>query len=179
MTHLGSSGVHPATDETYQLLLSKHPQDATDSAVPATAALQATKPLQVTASEVESILLKLNTHTAAGPSQLSPGHLKKCVTTGKCPLKSSNWLCQLTRLINVILSGKAPAVLAPWIAAATLIPLVKDGNGCRPVAIGNLLRRVTARLACRSIKDRLPAIFGSCQVGVGVRCATESVIHLL
>ena len=44
--------------------------------------------------------------------------------------------------LNLLLSGKAPPLLAPWLCGAPIMALQKkDSNSYRPIAVGETLRR--------------------------------------
>ena len=49
--------------------------------------------------------------------------------------------------MNHLLSGKAPSCLAPWLCGAPLTALRKKGGGVRPIAVGEVLRRLARRAA--------------------------------
>ena len=55
-------------------------------------------------------------------------------------------LRSLTCFMNHLLSGKGPACLAPWLCGAPLTALLKKGGGVRPIAVGEVLRRLASRL---------------------------------
>ena len=74
----------------------------------------------------------------------------------------------LTVLINLLLSGKAHSWLSPWLAGAPLTALQKKDSGVRPIAVGEVLCRLTSRICCFAVRPRLVDIlhpYG--QVGVG------------
>ena len=48
----------------------------------------------------------------------------------------------LTRLVNTMAAGKVPERVRPFLCGARLVAGKKKDNSLRPIAIGNLLRRV-------------------------------------
>jgi hypothetical protein len=46
----------------------------------------------------------------------------------------------LTTYLNLLLGGKAPEEIAPYIGSAHLIPLLKADDSIRPIAVGEILR---------------------------------------
>ena len=59
-----------------------------------------------------------------------------------CPNKAAgaDALLSLTNLTNHMVAGLAPRELAPFIAGAPLMALVKAGGGLRPIAIDSAPR---------------------------------------
>ena len=58
-----------------------------------------------------------------------------------------NFLRALTNLVNVILDGKVPFELRPYLFGAKLIALKKFDGGLRPIAVGNTFRWLSAKYA--------------------------------
>ena len=52
----------------------------------------------------------------------------------------------------------------------------KDG-GIRPIAVGNIIRRLTAKCFSHALADKSSAFFQPYQMGVAVRGGLESLIH--
>eukprot|EP00973_Karenia_brevis_P006835 927554-Karenia_brevis.AAC.1 len=50
---------------------------------------------------------------------------------------------QLVSVVQLLANGEAPRSLAPMLAGANLVALEKDDGGLRPVAVGDVLRRLT------------------------------------
>ncbi len=57
----------------------------------------------------------------------------------------------LTTYLNLLLSGKAPAEMAPYIGSAHLIPLLKADDSIRPIAVGEILRRLLSSFCAQSV----------------------------
>jgi len=80
--------------------------------------------------------------------------------------------------MNHLLAGKGPSCLAPWLCGAPLTALLKKSGGVRPIAVGEVLRRLASRLCCLTVRPSLPHIFLPYgQVGVGISGGLESAIH--
>ena len=82
----------------------------------------------------------------------------------------------LATLTRAWVNGTLPLEHAPFFTGANLTPLRKKDNGVRPVAVGEVLRRLVGKalLATPEAKAQL-AKLQPVQAGVGVRNATESV----
>ena len=63
--------------------------------------------------------------------------------------------------------------MAPFLAGATLTALPKKDDGIRPVAVGEVLRRLTAKCLCIAYKELSSSCFFPLQIGVGNTLGTE------
>ena len=58
--------------------------------------------------------------------------------------------------------------------------MYKKQGGVRPIAVGEVLRRLTSRLCCSAVRGNCPDVFlPSGQIGVGIRGGLEAAIHSL
>ncbi|CAL4144301.1 unnamed protein product [Meganyctiphanes norvegica] len=69
--------------------------------------------------------------------------------------------------------GDAPLIVAPFLAGATLTALPKKDNGIRPVAVGEVWRRLTAKFLCSAYKEQASSYFFPLQIGVAQPMGTE------
>ena len=89
-------------------------------------------------------------------------------------------LDNLSHLMCHLLSGKADVRIAPWFCGAPLTALLKKQGGIRPIAVGEVLRRLVSRLCCSHVKSSLPnVLLPYNQIGVGIRGGLEAGIHAL
>ena len=65
----------------------------------------------------------------------------------------------------------------PLLAGGSLTALLKRDNGIRPIAVGDVLRRLTGKALVRAQKAKIVAYFSPLQVGVAVPCGAEAVVH--
>ena len=107
--------------------------------------------------------------SGGGPSGLKPIHLQNCLTT----VHRDEVLERGTALTNILAKGEAPMSLAPFLAGANLTALSKKDNGIRPVAVGEVWRRLTAKCLCIAYKEQSSAFFFPQQIGVGQTLGTE------
>ena len=71
--------------------------------------------------------------------------------------------------MNLILPGKGPTCLAPWLCGASLTALLEKGGDVRPIAVGEVLCHLASRLCCLIVRPFLPDVFLPYrQVGVGI-----------
>ncbi|KAK3238646.1 hypothetical protein CYMTET_51356 [Cymbomonas tetramitiformis] len=82
-----------------------------------------------------------------------------------------------------IVSNKVPEEILLWLIGARLVALLKPGGGVRPIACGEVLRRLAGKAVCRQMRMRFAAHFGAppehgttstaAQVGFGVQGAAD------
>ena len=175
MRCLGSQGCAPHSDpDALQDLLQRHPQHdlpAFSEDLPA--------PLAIDSIAVLTALRAFPRGTSPGGSQLRAQHLLEAVAGSVVPV-TQTCLDQLTRLMSFIVSGKLNASISPWLIGAPLTALRKKTGGYRPIAVGEVIRRLASRLCCAAAKSRLPDLllpYG--QVGVGTKGGLEAAIHTL
>ena len=111
--------------------------------------------------------------TAPGPSGLRVQHLKDANVAGG----SDAFLSQLTAVVNLLAQGRAPEFLAPVLAGAGLVALPKPQGGVRPIAVGEILRRLTGKCLMGIVRNDAQFFFWPAQVGVAVPGGAEKAIH--
>jgi hypothetical protein len=104
------------------------------------------------------------TGSAAGASGTRPQFLKDILSCANKAVGDAA-LATLTRLTNHMVAGLAPRELAPFIAGAPLMALVKQGGGLRPIAIGETIRRLVSKCCCEATTEDAKIFFGPLQVG--------------
>ena len=130
--------------------------------------------LQVKPEQLEAAIRSFNRGSGAGPSGLRPQHLKDALVPGW----QDELLRQVTQLANLLLSGSALAEVQPWLCGATLTALPKPTGDLRPVAVGEVWRRLTSKVAARTATDELRPHFEPIQLGVGSKGGCESIVHV-
>ena len=111
--------------------------------------------------------------SGGGPSGLRPIHLKNCLGTEH----RDEVLEHCTSIVNLLAKGEAPRSLAPFLAGANLTAIPKKDNDIRPVAVGEALRRLTAKCLCISYKDQIASFFSPLQIGVRQPVGNEAGIE--
>ena len=76
-----------------------------------------------------------------------------------------------------MVAGLAPRELAPFVAGAPLMALLKAGGGLRPIAIGETIRRLVSKCCCEATTEDAKIIFGPLQVGVATQGGAEASVH--
>ena len=111
--------------------------------------------------------------TAPGPSGLRVQHLLDSLTPG-CKVSA---LEQLAACAVVLARGEAPPGVAPFFAGASLMALEKKPGGLRPIAVGEVFRRMLGKILCKEAKESIHTFFWPRQVGVGSPLGTDCAVH--
>ncbi len=85
----------------------------------------------------------------------------------------------LADVVNLLAAGRAPRDLSPHLAGASLIALSKEGGDVRPIAVGEVLRRLTSKCLCSTVRASAREFFEPLQVGVGCPLGLEAAIHTM
>ena len=120
-------------------------------------------------TSVEQCIRSFHRLSGGGPSGLRPIHLKNCLSTEH----RDETVERCTALVNLLAKGDAPESLAPFLAGGNLTALPKKDNGIRPIAVGEVWRRLTAKCLCNEFKEQTSAHFFPQQIGVGQPQGTE------
>ena len=88
------------------------------------------------------------------------------------------FLENLTSLVNLFLSGQALKEFGPFMSSASLVPLLKkDGKSIRPIAVGEVFRRLISKCCLKSVSSEATKYLKPIQLGVGVPNGTEAILH--
>jgi len=173
---LDPSGMHVLTPSVLESLRKKHPEGLQiPPATPLQEGQDKPKSLVFEAEVILRALRGFHRATAPGGSRLRVGHFLDALNT---PAADADGRISgpLTRLCNILVAGDAPCSIAPWIAGAPLHPLMKKDGGVRPIAVGEVIRRLVSRACCAALKtDDFFLDMG--QVGVGVRGGAEAAVQ--
>lgn len=170
---LDSQGIHRLDAHIVGLLKSKHPEG---KGFGETAGRAPGECAQFEVDEVLKAVASFPNGTAPGGSRFRASFLQDALTipAGDADGRLS---MALTGVVNLLAAGVVPDGCAPWIAGAPLYPLRKRDGGVRPVAVGEVLRRLVAKCFCARFKGRVEAVFVEAgQVGVGVKGGAEAAV---
>ncbi len=165
---LQAQGVHQITEEVLNGLMEKHPI--------APLPVRTSSALASHIFDASDIELAINTFpngSACGPSGERISFLLDMLNG---PGKGA-YLNTLKRFVNLIVSGKLPIELSPYYGGAQLIPLKKKDDGIRPIAVGEIWRRITAKCCIRREKEILIDYLAPHQLGVGIANGAEAIVH--
>ena len=160
---LTSMGLASHSTDVFNEMSAKHPQ-ADPPLVPEA---PSPPPIQVSMEQVVGALRSFPTGSAPGPSALRANHLKEAIFCPP-PTRANHTLLCLTRVVNLLCAGKAPHDVAPYLCGASLLPCKKKDGGQRPIAVGEVIRRLTSRCVARVVLSEALHFLSPLQVGVGL-----------
>ena len=164
---LGSLGVAPMNEETVEALRRLHPQ----SPPPNIEKKEEGTSFKIDFQLLQQVMRSFPKGTACGASGLRAQHIIDLLGT-----KNKKFAVTFVALLQNLADGKAPASLAPLLASAPLLALLKKDGSIRPVAIGEILRRIVSKCALRSVMGEAVEYLGPMQTGIGTQNATESIL---
>ena len=161
------------SDESLKDLRSLHP-----SADPPVFSGRDESPLayQFESEFVHKSLKSFPSGTAAGPSRWFPEHFVHAV---ECPTPqtAARTLESLNRVVNILAAGQAPSSLSPWLCSANLFATAKPKGGVRPIAVGEVLRRLTAKCLAKAANAEARDFLCPHQLGVATSGGLEAIVH--
>jgi hypothetical protein len=175
-TELTSAGIHEYSDEVWKKVRELHPEVEN---VNADQWKQADNPWKgfdnnkPNVDKIRRIILGFPEGKAAGPSQLSPAHVKEAITCGS-EVEVERLLNSLLRFVNICATGGLPPEIAKFFTAANM----KPDNGVRPIACGEVLCRIVEQMLLNLTMPSATKYLCPVQVDVGKRDAAMNVIRL-
>jgi hypothetical protein len=169
MAAFGTAEAAAKTEENAALLAALHPADAVPPLrdPPASAA-----PPPISKRKVRGCLRSFKLASSGGLSLLTPQHLKDA-----CSAQGAFTYDALTSAVGIIMGGLIPAHAQPYLCGARLVGLVKKDRSLRPVAAGDVLRRMAGRLLSRAVSPEARRYFlEQTQVGVAVEGGADAAI---
>lgn len=165
-----SNGLCPPTAETVEALRALRPQQPPPP-VPALNDLPLAP--EVAPDLVARCLRAFPADTAPVPSGLRVQHLKDAAVAGS----QDAFFSHLAAAVALLAQGRAPDFVVPVLAGAGLVALPKPKGGVRPIAVGEILRRLTGKCLMALVRDEARSYFYPAQLGVAVPGGVEIAIH--
>ena len=160
---------HALPDDLAAKLLSLHPRQGTPPR-PEVVPYQGD---DFSSAEVAAVLAKFPRGSAGGLSGLTADTLR-----GPAGPDNSSLLEALGRLCSDFAWNRLAPDVSSFLAGARLLALGKPAGGVRPIAIGDTIRRLTAKLlVVRYQRAAVEARLLPLQVGVGLPGGAELIIH--
>ena len=169
---LTSAGFASVTEDVVSMMKEKHPSTSPPS-IPSD---PVPPPARVMEGDVISALRSFPTGTAPGPCGLRAIHLTEAVFCPS-PDRANYTLINLTTLVNKLCAGQVPLPVAPFLCGASLFPCKKKCGGLRPIAVGEVLRRLTSKCVSRAVHSQVSGILPPLQLGVGIPAGCEAIVH--
>ncbi len=174
---LVSNGVANLSPAVVAELVEKHPQHFAAPERPVRPE-QPVQPLRATPEKVEKAIRSFPRGTAGGNDGLHAQHLVDMLNTHRAANEDSI-LYTFTDFVNVCLAANLPLDLAPFMSSAPLTPLLKKDNSIRPIAVGEIWRRLVSKIASAHARHEVCGYLMPLQLGVGIPNATEAITHAI
>jgi hypothetical protein len=131
-------------------------------------------PLQVSPLAIKKAILSFPNGSAGGPDGLRPQLLKDLLlgAPDDHPL-----LIAITELTNLQLRGHTPSSVRSTLFGAKLLAIRKKTGGIRPIAVGYVWRRLTAKVACSHVKESSSVLLAPRQLGFGIAGGAEAAVR--
>ena len=126
------------------------------------------------AADIDKALRSFPKGTGAGPSGLRAQHIVDALTN----TSKEAVLSQLTEAVNWLSAAHAPPEVAAYLGGAHLVAFRKKTGGVRPIAVGEVMRRLVAKCLCESVKTSAIKSLWPLQAGCGSKLGAESAVHV-
>lgn len=172
---LTSSGIHKWSPEIQQKILELHPRYSVEDLD-----LSKKDSIRLTTDDVNNAIFNTNKNSAAGPDGFNVMYLRNFSQQTNYEAWEK-FLSVFTDYLNLFVLGKTPNSIGPFFSGANITPLKKgdDGAGVRPIAVGNIPRRIIGKATAKVASRTSLGDFSGIQFGVGIACPTEAIIHAL
>ena len=166
----------PMDNSTFAALQEKHPPSHPDSIFPPLQEDFLSNSISASDEDIIKAIRSFPNGSAGGPDGLRPQHLKDMIDSsaegGRQVL-----LPALTSFVELVLAGRTPSSITPYLFGANLTALQKSDGGVRPIAVGNTLRRLVSKVAGSKIMGEMGMLLSPQQLGYGVKGGGEAAVH--
>ena len=172
---LSSSESLVPTDDvaTQQEMIEKHPAPQDEDVPPALPS--GPVPRHCSADEIEEALGSFPSGSSGGTDGLTAQHLLDLLSVGGELRRLL--LVNLSRVCDIIARGLVPVEARDLVYGSWLVAALKPSGGLRPIAIGGVLRRLTAKVLLARVRGSAAAYLCPRQLGFATRGGAEIAIH--
>ena len=164
-----SQGLDFDSDEALESMRSKHPFSPPPLPLPPPDA----SPYSFNATETLDAIYSFHSLSAGGASGCRAAHFREAISSDR----GNGLLTTMTRVINFLAAGKTPAAISPFLCGGNLFAALKKSGGHRPIAVGETIRRWTAKCIARKATADSADYLAPHQLGVTVKGGAEAIIH--
>ena len=170
-------GVLPLTRETITHLKEKHPPPSDKSGQRLEGCHQPPNPVIYERITGDMVWTKaLQTHGSAGPSGLDARGWRRLLSSAKFGNAAGDLRNAIAAVARKLASSNCRHVDA--LSACRLIPLDKR-PGCRPIGVGEVLRRIMGKCIMAVVKEDVRKAAGNLQVCAGQQAGGEAAVHAM
>ena len=177
LTEESSGGVLPLTRDTIKQLKEKHPLPSDSDGLRFQGTYMPPNPIIFERITGEMVWKKsLRTQGSAGPSGLDAKGWRIILSSTYFDDTASDLCNAIAALAKKLATTNCQYLDA--LTASRLIPLDKN-PGCRPIGIGEVLRRIIGKCIMEIVKDDVRTAAGNLQVCAGHQAGGEAAIHAM
>ena len=173
-----SLGVHDSNDaNVINILKEKHPINELPNKCSLLDMSDEFNCLQdMTIKNLKKLVLSFDKYTGSGFDGFKVVYWHD-ILDSNIPIVVEDFLSALKSFVYVCLKGRIPNMLASSFMSAPLLPLIKNDNGVRPIAVGEVHRRLVSKVALSLVKNDAKNYLNPFQFGVGIKSGAEGIIH--
>ena len=169
------SALLPITPTTMAQLESLHPNGPSLLSQPTSFAADY---ISFTAAEVRKALYSFPKFSAPGPSGLRATHIQEALCCGS-EAAAEDLMSNLICFCEMAANGSFPESYNQFLGSARLLPFSKKSGGVRPIAVGEVLRRLVSKLLVAKFQSHLVNYLKPLQLGCGIPGATELIYRCI
>ena len=173
-----TNGVLQISQDTLRLLANKHPPASDQEGI--LLGGDATPPNAVIFERITGDLVwkkAMKTRGGAGPSGMNADGWRILLSTAKFKDAARSLRNAIATLIRKLATSPCDHIQA--LTANRLVPFKKLPDGCRPIGIGEVLRRIIGKCIMEVVKEDVKVAVGNLQVCAGQRAGGEAAIHAM
>ena len=129
-------------------------------------------------NDVEKMLRHFAVGSSGRMDGLRPAHLCD-LTSNSTAVAGQNLIRSLTALVNRLLNADLSDHARKHLFSANLTALLKKDRGIRPIAVGNVFRRLASKVWCAAVTPSLARQLSPAQIGVCIKVACEADDHAI
>ena len=129
-----------------------------------------------TSSYVVNAMKSFAGSSSGGIDGLLPGHIRDLTSVIAAEVRI-RLLDSISTLINLFSSENLSDYPRKILFAANLTTMRKKDGAIRPIAVGNIFRRIASKIACRPAVMSLCSALSPIQLGIGIRGGCEAAAN--
>ena len=129
-----------------------------------------------TSSEVVNAMKSFASSISGGIDGLRAGHIRNLTSVGTAEA-AIRLLDSISTIISLFPSAQLSDYPRQLFFTANYTDLRKKDGGIRPIAVGNIFRRIASKIASRPAVRSLCSALSPIQLGVGIRGGCEAAVR--
>ena len=134
--------------------------------------------MTISSQDIREAIRSFSGSSGGGVDCLRPIHLHDLISN-QAAEAGNRLIFSLTSLVNTFLNGQISDFARILFFHANLTALTKKDGGIRPIAVGNILRRLASKVANHFATHKVSNFLRPVQLGVSVKNACEAAVHFV